>query len=123
MRRYAQQTRLEVGVRGGGHNYAGAAVPDGGLCVDLRAMNRVAVDPVARRARCGGGALQRELDAAAQEHGLAVTGGTISHQHGVGVDHLPYVADEKGSAGVGALKQLCSNFDPENRMNPGKLVT
>jgi FAD/FMN-containing dehydrogenase len=80
---YAQQAGLEVGVRGGGHNYAGAAVPDAGLCVDLRAMNRVAVDPVARRARCGGGALQRELDAAAQEHGLAVTGGTISHT-GVG---------------------------------------
>jgi FAD/FMN-containing dehydrogenase len=80
---YAQQVGLEVGVRGGGHNYAGAAVPDAGLCVDLRAMNRVVVDPVARRARCGGGALQRELDAAAQEHGLAVTGGTISHT-GVG---------------------------------------
>ena len=49
-------------------------------------------------------------------------GGTISHQHGIGVDHLPYMADEKGSAGTGALKQLCAYFDPENRMNPGKLV-
>lgn len=80
---HARQTGLEVGVRGGGHNYAGAAVPDGGLCVDLRAMNHVTVDPVARRARCGGGALQRDLDAATQQHGLAVTGGTISHT-GVG---------------------------------------
>jgi FAD/FMN-containing dehydrogenase len=80
---YAREAELEVGVRGGGHNYGGAAVPDGGLCVDLRAMNRVTVDPVAGRGRCGGGALQREFDAAAQEHGLAVTGGTISHT-GVG---------------------------------------
>jgi FAD/FMN-containing dehydrogenase len=75
---YAQHVGLEVGVRGGGHNYAGAAVPDGGLCIDLRALSGVSVDPAARRARCGGGAVQAELDAATQEHGLAVTGGTIS---------------------------------------------
>lgn len=80
---HAQRAGLEVGVRCGGHHYGGAAVPDGGLTVDLRAIDQVVVDPVARRARCGGGALQAALDAAAQEHGLAVTGGTISHT-GVG---------------------------------------
>ena len=76
---YAQENELEIGVRGGAHSYGGASMPDGGLTVDLSAMNEVAVDPVARRARCGGGATQADLDAAAQEHGLAVTGGTISH--------------------------------------------
>lgn len=80
---HARQTGLEVGVRGGGHNYSGAAVPDGGLTIDLAGMRGVTVDPLARRARCGGGAVQADLDAATQAHGLAVTGGTISHT-GVG---------------------------------------
>jgi FAD/FMN-containing dehydrogenase len=81
--RHARAKGLEVGVRGGGHNYAGAAVPEGGLMIDLGGLDRVTVDPAARRARCGGGARQAQVDAATQEHGLAVTGGTISHT-GVG---------------------------------------
>jgi FAD/FMN-containing dehydrogenase len=76
---YAQHAGLEVGVRGGGHNYAGAAVPEDGLMIDLSGLGHVIVDPARRRARCGGGATQAKLDAATQEHGLAVTGGTISH--------------------------------------------
>lgn len=78
-----RRTGLEIGVRGGGHGYAGAAAPDGGLMIDLSGMNTVSVDPVARRARVGGGATLADLDAATQEHGLAVTGGTVSHT-GVG---------------------------------------
>ena len=80
---YAQRTGLEVAVRGGGHNYGGAAVLDDGLVIDLTGIADVTVDPSTRRARCGGGATQAQLDAATQEHGLAVTGGTISHT-GVG---------------------------------------
>lgn len=49
-------------------------------------------------------------------------GGTISHQHGVGKDHAPYLAAEKGELGIKAIKGLCQLFDPEQRMNPGKLV-
>lgn len=49
-------------------------------------------------------------------------GGTISHQHGVGLDHLPYLEKEKGSLGIGAIKTLCHFFDPKGIMNPGKLV-
>jgi FAD/FMN-containing dehydrogenase len=76
---HAQRAGLEIGVRGGGHNYGGAAVPEGGLMIDLSGLDQVSVDPATRRARCGGGATQAQLDTAAQEHGLAVTGGTISH--------------------------------------------
>ena len=53
---YAQRTGLEVAVRGGGHNYGGAAVPDDGLMIDLAGIADVTVDPATRRARCGGGA-------------------------------------------------------------------
>ena len=49
-------------------------------------------------------------------------GGTISHQHGVGRDHAPYLPAEKGELGMKALKALCRHFDPEKRMNPGKLL-
>jgi alkyldihydroxyacetonephosphate synthase len=48
--------------------------------------------------------------------------GTISHQHGVGVDHLPYLAGEKGPLGMAVLGDLCRRFDPEGIMNPGKLM-
>jgi FAD/FMN-containing dehydrogenase len=95
---YAQETGLEVGVRGGGHGYGGAAVPEGGLMIDLSALRAVTVDPVARRARCGGGALQADLDAATQAHGLAVTGGTISH---TGVGGLTL------GGGMGWLTRVC----------------
>jgi len=48
-------------------------------------------------------------------------GGTISHQHGVGTDHLPYLPAEKGELGMAALRALCHSFDPDGIMNPGKL--
>jgi alkyldihydroxyacetonephosphate synthase len=49
-------------------------------------------------------------------------GGTISHQHGVGADHIPYLAAEKGEVGISAISALCQQFDPKGIMNPGKLV-
>jgi FAD/FMN-containing dehydrogenase len=75
---FAQDHGLELSVRGGGHNYAGFALCDGGLMIDLTPMKSVTVDADARRAVCGGGTNWEELDAATQEHGLAVPGGFIS---------------------------------------------
>ncbi len=75
---FARDAGLEVSVRGGGHGYAGLALSDGGLTIDLSPMKDVEVDPDAQRARCGGGVTWGELDAATQEHGLAVPGGFIS---------------------------------------------
>jgi alkyldihydroxyacetonephosphate synthase len=49
-------------------------------------------------------------------------GGTISHQHGIGIDHAPYLSAEKGELGIEALKAALRVFDPEGIMNPGKLV-
>jgi len=79
----ARREGLELTVRGGGHNFAGSAICDDGLMIDLSAMNAVTVDPGARRVRCGGGATWADVDAAAQAHDLAVTGGIVSHT-GVG---------------------------------------
>src|SRR5690349_13436200 len=51
----ARAMGIELTVRGGGHNFAGSAVADGALMIDLSPMRHVIVDPAARRARCGGG--------------------------------------------------------------------
>ena len=53
---------------------------------------------------------------------IVAGGGTISHQHGVGTDHAPYLAAEKGALGMAALADLARRFDPEGLMNPGKLL-
>ncbi len=49
--------------------------------------------------------------------------GTISHQHGIGIDHVPYLIQEKGELGTQAIRNLCQLFDPTGIMNPGKLVS
>ena len=49
-------------------------------------------------------------------------GGTISHHHGVGIDHKPYLAAEKGEEGMKLLSNIVFGFDPEGIMNPGKLL-
>jgi FAD/FMN-containing dehydrogenase len=76
--RFATASGLEISVRGGGHNVAGRSVSEGGLLIDLSMMRAVEVDPGMQTARVQGGALWHELNDAAAEHGLAVTGGAIS---------------------------------------------
>ena len=49
-------------------------------------------------------------------------GGTISHHHGVGTDHLPWLAREKGPVGHGLLRSIKVTLDPKAIMNPGKLL-
>ncbi len=63
---------------------------------------------------------RRLKDAASRA--IVAHGGTISHQHGVGTDHLPYLAAEKGELGMSLLRSVCRTLDPGGLMNPGKLI-
>ncbi len=74
----ARRQGLDLTVFGGGHGVTGAAMGDDALCIDLRGMKGVSVDPEARTVRAEAGLNWGELDAATQEHGLAVTGGRAS---------------------------------------------
>lgn len=53
---------------------------------------------------------------------ISTHGGTISHHHGVGTDHLPWIAREKGPVGMDVLKAVKTQVDPTGIMNPGKLL-
>jgi alkyldihydroxyacetonephosphate synthase len=63
----------------------------------------------------------RRVKAAVSE-AIVGSGGTISHQHGVGTDHAPWLRMEKGQLGMDALRALFRQFDPDGCMNPGKLL-
>jgi FAD/FMN-containing dehydrogenase len=71
--RFAREHDLRVSVRGGGHNYAGKSVTDGGLMIDLSPMKGMRVDPVRRRAWAQAGLRLGEFDREAQAFGLATT--------------------------------------------------
>ncbi|SFM25630.1 FAD-binding oxidoreductase [Marinobacter zhejiangensis] len=53
---------------------------------------------------------------------IVENGGTISHQHGVGKDHAPFLEVEKGELGMTAISSLCETFDPAELLNPGTLI-
>ncbi|MFJ2950725.1 MULTISPECIES: FAD-binding oxidoreductase [unclassified Streptomyces] len=66
---------VPLSVRGGGHDWSGRALSDGGLTLDLSGMRQVTVDPVAQVAVVSGGATAADLVGAAEPFGLtAVTG-------------------------------------------------
>ncbi|GII83435.1 alkyldihydroxyacetonephosphate synthase [Sphaerisporangium siamense] len=53
---------------------------------------------------------------------IGVTGGTISHHHGVGRDHRDAYAAEIGALGVEILRAVKERLDPEGILNPGVLI-
>jgi FAD/FMN-containing dehydrogenase len=91
---FARARRLEVAVRGGGHNPAGHCVCDGGLVIDLSLLRTVEVDADARIARAGGGATWLDFDSATQAFGLVTPGGVVGSTgvagltFGGGIGHL-----------------------------------
>src|SRR5438045_1382904 len=75
---FGRENGLDIAIRGGGHNGGGLGSVDDGLMIDLSGLKQVDVDPDARKATIGGGALLGEVDAATNAHGLATPAGIIS---------------------------------------------
>ncbi|MPY97733.1 MAG: FAD-binding protein [Actinophytocola sp.] len=102
---YGRENDLLIAVRGGGHNGPGLGSCDGGLLIDLSAMNGVRVDPARRTVRAESGCTQGDVDHACHPFGLAVPAGIVSttgiggltlggghgylsRQHGLTIDNL-----------------------------------
>jgi FAD/FMN-containing dehydrogenase len=75
--KFARAHKLEIAVRGGGHNVGGRATVDKGLMIDLSQMRGVFVDPKARTARAEGGTTWKVFNRETQVYGLATTGGVV----------------------------------------------
>ena len=76
--RFARDYRLDLAVRGGGHNGAGLGVCEDGLCIDLSRMKRIRVNEQAKTALVEGGCTWGEVDQATHAYGLAMPSGIIS---------------------------------------------
>lgn len=57
----------------------------------------------------------------AASEAIVAHGGTISHHHGIGTDHLPWFAGEKGPFNMELLHAVKQTVDPQGILNPGKL--
>lgn len=58
----------------------------------------------------------------AASEAIVAHGGTISHQHGVGRDHAPWLHHEKGEQGMQLIRDLVHIMDPHKQLNPGCLI-
>ena len=68
-----------------------------------------------------------ELKAAEQlSHSVAERsirmGGTVTGEHGVGLGKIKYMESEHGAA-YGVMTEIKRTFDPQNILNPGKMVS
>ncbi len=50
-------------------------------------------------------------------------GGTISHHHGVGIEHAPWLEQDISAEGVAVMRGLFASADPTNTFNPRKIIT
>jgi len=48
--------------------------------------------------------------------------GTVSHHHGVGEEHSPWLDQDISPAGVFIQRKLFEGVDPGNNLNPGKII-
>jgi len=76
---FAAERGVLVAVRGGGHSLPGKSTCDGGMVIDLSAMQATQLDGEARTLRVDGGALLGHIDNATHPFGLGTTTGIVSH--------------------------------------------
>jgi alkyldihydroxyacetonephosphate synthase len=83
-----------------------------GASLYLTFVTREEADPVAQWSRAK----------SAASEAISQGGGTITHHHAVGTDHLPWLEHEIGAVGARLLRAVRGELDPSGVMNPGTLV-
>lgn len=112
---FSRVREVLISVRGRGHNYAGKAVCDDGLVIDLSLMKGIRVDQARRTVRAQAGLRLGELDRETQKFGLATTLGVntdtgtsgltlgggygwFAVKHGLSCDNVDVVSKKQSSA-------------------------
>lgn len=72
--------------------------------------------------KAGEGLAQYSHIKKASEDAFMKHGGCLSHHHAVGYEHLPWIIEDVSAAGIRAMQSLKSGLDPQNIMNPGKII-
>jgi alkyldihydroxyacetonephosphate synthase len=65
---------------------------------------------------------QYDIVKGAIQQGFIDLGGTLSHHHGVGVEHAPWLSQDISPVGVSMIRSLLDGVDPGHNFNPGKIV-
>lgn len=115
---FARDHGLAIAVRSGGHNVAGYAVCDGGLMIDMSAMNGARVAPGLDRAIVEGGATWGDVDAATTPFNRATPGGLISATGVAGLTLSGGIGWLRGSHGLSCDNLLAADIVTTD----GKLV-
>ena len=123
----ATATGLPLAVRSGGHSGSGHSTVDDGIVIDVRDLNELDIDPVARTAWAGSGVTAGQYTTAAAEHNLAtgfgdtgsvglgglITGagvGYLARRDGLTIDNL--LAAEIVTAD-GQLREVDAQHEPD----------
>ena len=103
---FAREQEVPLAIRSGGHGISGRSTNDGGVVIDLAALNRIDVlDPESGRIRVGPGARWGHVAQALAPHGLAMSSGDygdvgvgglattgglgfLARRHGLTIDHV-----------------------------------
>ena len=98
--RFAHDRGMPIAVRGGGHDWAGRSLVDGGLVIDMSLMRGVVVDQASSVATLAGGATAADVVAAAEPYGLAAATGMVGEVGMVGLTLAGGYGPLNGVAGL-----------------------
>lgn len=79
---FARRHRLGIAAKGSGHSYSAIFLSEGGMLLDLAALNDIVIDPSVREMSVGPGATSAQIDAALADYGLAFP---VGHGAPVGI--------------------------------------